>query len=96
MTAQAQIVAMAAFKALPKASVAGAIKRAAQYIAETAADYHAAAAMYEALAALSDAELSRRGLSRATLAHDAQAVCRRGKCARDVSALLRPDGAQIQ
>ena len=33
----------------------------------TAADYYAAASRYEALAALSDAELSRRGLSRTTL-----------------------------
>jgi hypothetical protein len=35
------------------------------------ADYYAAAAMYEQLSGLSDAELARRGLSRATLAHDA-------------------------
>jgi hypothetical protein len=39
---------------------------------ETCADYYAAAALYEELAALSDAELQRRGLSRATLA---QHVC---------------------
>ena len=45
---------------------------------ETCADYYAAAAMYEQLSALSDAELSRRGLSRATLAQDAQAACDRG------------------
>jgi hypothetical protein len=38
--------------------------------AETCADYYAAAAMYEQLSALSDAELARRGLSRATLARD--------------------------
>jgi hypothetical protein len=37
---------------------------------DTCADYHAAAAMYEQLSGLSDAELARRGLSRATLAHD--------------------------
>ena len=36
------------------------------------ADYHAAAAMYEDLARLSDVELKRRGLSRDTLA---QEVC---------------------
>ena len=41
--------------------------------AETCADYYATAVTYERLSALSDAELSRRGLSRATLA--------RGKCA---------------
>jgi hypothetical protein len=34
------------------------------------ADYYAAAAMYQQLSALSDSELMRRGLSRATLAHD--------------------------
>jgi hypothetical protein len=38
---------------------------------ETCADYYAAAAVYEQLSGLSDAELARRGLSRATLAHDA-------------------------
>jgi hypothetical protein len=37
---------------------------------ETCAEYRAAAAIYEQLSALSDAELTRRGLSRATLAHD--------------------------
>jgi hypothetical protein len=39
-------------------------------VAETIAAYHAAAAMYEDLARLSDAELHRRGLSRARLARD--------------------------
>jgi hypothetical protein len=33
--------------------------------------------MYEQLAALSDAELTRRGLSRATLARDVRATCDR-------------------
>lgn len=37
---------------------------------ETCAEYRAAAAMYERLSAFSDAELTRRGLSRATLARD--------------------------
>jgi hypothetical protein len=46
--------------------------------ADTCADYYAAAAMYEQLSVLSDAELSRRGLSRATLAHDVRAACCRG------------------
>ncbi len=36
----------------------------------TAANYYAAAAMYEQLSKLSDAELQRRGLSRHTLARD--------------------------
>jgi hypothetical protein len=43
--------------------------------ADACADYHAAAAMYEQLSALSDSELARRGLSRATLA---RAACDRG------------------
>jgi hypothetical protein len=46
--------------------------------ADTCSDYYAAAAMYEQLSALSDAELARRGLSRATLAHDVSAACDRG------------------
>jgi hypothetical protein len=33
--------------------------------------------MYEQLAALSDAELRRRGLSRTSLAHDVRAACDR-------------------
>jgi hypothetical protein len=37
---------------------------------DTCAEYRAAAAIYEQLSALSDAELARRGLSRATLARD--------------------------
>jgi hypothetical protein len=45
---------------------------------EVCADYYAAAALYEQLSALSDAELARRGLSRATLAQDAQAACEHG------------------
>ena len=44
---------------------------------DSCADYCAAAAMYERLSALSDAELARRGLSRATLAHDVRATCDR-------------------
>lgn len=39
----------------------------------TCADYSRAAALYEELSRLSDAELARRGLSRATLAWD---ICR--------------------
>jgi hypothetical protein len=37
---------------------------------ETCADYYAAAAAYEQLSRLSDAELHRRGLARDTLARD--------------------------
>ena len=36
----------------------------------TCADYYQAAALYDELSGLSNAELSRRGLSRATLAFD--------------------------
>ena len=41
----------------------------------TAADYYEAAAMYEHLCRLSDAELNRRELSRATLARDICDAC---------------------
>jgi hypothetical protein len=44
---------------------------------DTCADYYAAAAMYEELSKLSDAELMRRGLSRAALARDVRAACDR-------------------
>ena len=39
------------------------------------ADYHKAAAMYEQLSKLGDAELRRRGLSPATLAREICAAC---------------------
>ena len=45
---------------------------------ETCADYYEAAGLYEELSALSDAELQRRGLSRATLAGHVCVVCDRG------------------
>jgi hypothetical protein len=45
--------------------------------AKDCAHHYAAAAMYDQLSALSDAELAHRGLSRATLAHDLGAACRR-------------------
>ena len=44
---------------------------------DTCADYYAAAAIYEHLSKLSDAELSRRGLSRGTLASDIARTCGR-------------------
>jgi hypothetical protein len=43
----------------------------------TCADYYEAAAMYEELTRLSDAELARRGLERPNLARDLCAVCDR-------------------
>jgi hypothetical protein len=45
--------------------------------ATTCADYYAAAAMYEQLSRLSNAELERRGLNRATLARDVGDTCDR-------------------
>ena len=51
--------------------------RVAEWI-ERAADYRAAAALYEHLSRLSDAELHRRGLSRTKLAHDVIDTRRRG------------------
>ena len=44
---------------------------------ETCADYYAAAVLYDELSGLSDAELSRRGLSRDTLARDISQACDR-------------------
>ena len=41
----------------------------------TCADYYEAATLFEQLSGLSDAELSRRGLSRATLARDVCGAC---------------------
>ena len=52
-------------------------------VGQDCADNWEAAAMYEQLAALSDAELTRRGLSRATLA---------GMCARPATAAVMHDG----
>ena len=43
----------------------------------TAANYYTAAAVYEQLSRLSDGELQRRGLSRATLASDICQACDR-------------------
>ena len=57
-------------------SIASVGARIAEWLA-TAADYWAAAAMYERLSGLSDAELHRRGLSRATLAWDISQACDR-------------------
>jgi len=43
--------------------------------ARTCSDYYAAAALYNELRGLSDAELKRRGLSRGTLARDICSDC---------------------
>jgi len=80
MNTRDQISSAAAFAAAtPAASPSTWIRSLGGRIAtwiDTCADYYAAAAMYEQLSsALSDAELMRRGLSRATLARDVRAVC---------------------
>ena len=56
----------------------GTFKTSVAIFVETCADYYGAAALYEQLSALSDAELQQRGLSRATLAQD---VCQTRKTA---------------
>ena len=43
--------------------------------ANVCADHYVAAALYERLSGLSDAQLHRRGLSRATLARDVHLAC---------------------
>jgi hypothetical protein len=81
MTIREQIFSNAALATDKQAgSLAGWIKSIGGRIvtwADTCADYYAAAALYEQLSALSDAELMRRGLSRATLAHDVRVICDR-------------------
>jgi hypothetical protein len=81
MTTHDRIFSTAGFATgKPAGSLANWIRSIAGRIAtwaDTCADYYAAAAMYEQLSALSDAELARRGLSRATLAHDVRATCDR-------------------
>ena len=61
-------------------SLSSSIKSLAQRVTmwvNTCADYYAAAALYEQLGKLSDAELHRRGLSRDTLARDLCQACNR-------------------
>jgi hypothetical protein len=53
----------------------GSIGRRLAAWAKTCANRWEAAAMYEQLAALSDVELTRRGLSRSTLAQDVRTTC---------------------
>ena len=62
------------------ASLSSSIKSLAQRVtlwANTCADYYAAAALYEQLNGLSNAELHRRRLSRDTLARDVSEACDR-------------------
>ena len=55
----------------------GALKAFLVACAESCADYYAAAALYDELSGLSDAELHRRGLNRDTLARDITGACDR-------------------
>jgi hypothetical protein len=67
-----------AFSSSTAAPLADWIRLAGQRIvtwANTCADYYAAAAMYEQLSRLSNAELERRGLNRANLARDVCDSC---------------------
>ena len=62
------------------ASLSSSIKSLARFLitwANSCADYYAAAAMYEQLSKLSNAELHKRGLSRDTLARDLCQSCDR-------------------
>jgi hypothetical protein len=62
------------------ASLSSSIKKFVQHVklwANAYADYSAAAAMYEHLSGLSNAELQKRGLSRDTLAWDVCQYCDR-------------------
>ena len=62
------------------ASLSSSIKSLARFVttwANSCADYYAAAAMYEQLSKLSNAELNKRGLSRDTLAQDLCQSCDR-------------------
>ena len=80
MTTHDQTFSTAFVPSKPAGSFAGWITSIGRRIStwvDTCADYHAAAVMYEQLSALSDAELSRRGLSRATLAGEVCAACDR-------------------
>jgi hypothetical protein len=63
--------------ATPLPTWIGSIGRRLAVWAKTCADHWEAAAVYAQLAALSDTQLTRRGLSRATLAQDVRAACDR-------------------
>ena len=65
------------------ASLSSSIRSLARFFitwVNSCADYYAAAAMYEQLSRLSNAELHKRGLSRDTLARDVCRPCDRTVC----------------
>ena len=62
----------------PRTSLGGHLGALGSHLATwvgTCADYYQAAALYDELSRLSNAELNRRGLSRATLAFDLSRSC---------------------
>jgi hypothetical protein len=82
MTSQADIVREAVAPRTVGGRLSGVLARVWGAITtwvENAVDYHAAAATYDALRTLSDAELCRRGLSRTTLARDVCAMYERAE-----------------
>ena len=81
MTAQATpSLATGETPGTPRTSLGGHLGALGSHLATwvgTCADYYQAAALYDELSGLSDAELRRRGLSRATLAVDLSRGCDR-------------------
>jgi hypothetical protein len=79
MTFHEQAVIHDPIVAAPTASLSSSIKSVANGFADwmvSCADHWAAAALYDSLRRLSDAELKNRGLSRDTLARDIFHSCR--------------------
>lgn len=74
---EAEAVASRSTGGLPFAKRISSIARWIGDYIEVLADHYAAAAMYEQLSRLSDAELQRRGLSRENLGRDVLAACDR-------------------
>jgi hypothetical protein len=75
---------LSGFDAVPTSETAASLTRSIKSVAQrvsmwanTCADYYAAAAMYEHLSGLSNAELHKRGLPRDTLARDVCQSCDR-------------------
>jgi len=74
---QAQVVGKTVLTHTAETALSGVLPRVWRAITtwvETAAEYQSEAATYDALRALSDAELSRLGLSGTTLGHDVRAA----------------------
>jgi hypothetical protein len=67
----------------PLAGRLGALRAYLSACIATCADYYEAATLYDELSGLSEAELCRRGLSRATLGWEIAQACDRAKTGRD-------------